>query len=158
MPEDRVLTGRAGWVVRIVVTVHLLAVFAQSVLAGRFLSGDYDSLQLHLINGMVILGLAVAQFVAGAVLRRAGGPVWPQRAAIRVLVVEALQFSFGYERITALHVPLGVMLIVWLTMLTGRAWQRPDPGRPPGRSSRRPGRALVRRRGGETPEDATENR
>jgi hypothetical protein len=65
------------------------------------------------------------------VWRPGRGPGWPALASLALLLAEELQLGFGYARILALHVPLGVAifgLTVAILIGTGRLTRvEPDP-------------------------------
>jgi hypothetical protein len=136
-PESggRGTVGSVGLMLRWAALVHLLAVFTQPVLAGRFLSGDYPMLYLHWLVAIALVSASGLQVVLAAVFRKVGGAGWPLRAAARILVLEGLQFYLGLHRILGLHVPLGVALAVWVTTFTTRLWREPIG---PGAASARP--------------------
>src|SRR5919198_2375922 len=100
------------WLLRAVVTLHLAAVFAQPVLAGRFMSGDYDVLAVHRANGIGVAVIGFAQLaVALLCWRPARGPGWPVPLCIGLTVAEILQIYLGFNRVVGVHVPLGVAIV-----------------------------------------------
>jgi hypothetical protein len=111
------------WVFRLIVTLHAAAAFAQAVLAGRFLSGDFEMLRAHFINSQVVGGLAVAQVVAGILFwRRGGGPGWTALVSGVLLAVEPIQIAAGIKRVIGLHVPLAVLLITASVLFAVWVW------------------------------------
>lgn len=122
------------WLLRAALTVHLLAVLAQPVLAGLFLTGDVDAIAVH---GAVGSGLAaVALVVAGCALAyvaAARGRLWLLLAAGALFLADGLQIGMGYSRQLQLHVPLGVAIVVASVLLAAWAWS-PAAGR--GRGAR----------------------
>lgn len=111
-------------VLRVVAAVHCLVVCIQPVLAGLYLSGDFDALSLHAINGSVVTSLALLQLIAAVVFWLAGrGRGWPAACAAALFVAETLQIGFGYARELHLHIPLGVTIVVGSFMLTVWAWR-----------------------------------
>lgn len=117
------------WAFRAVITLHALAAFAQALLAGRFLSGDYEMLRAHFVNSQVVGALAIAQVVVAFLYwRPGGGPVWPVFASLGLLAVEPLQIAAGIKRVIGIHVPLGVAIITACVLFTVWAW-RPGFGR-----------------------------
>ncbi len=110
------------WVFRAVVAVHALLVFAQALFAGQFLSGNPAALGLHEANGTEVITLvALIQVIASVLLWRPGrGPWFPAVVSIAVAVAEGLQIVSGFEGQLALHVPLGVgVLVTLVAMLVG---------------------------------------
>ncbi len=111
------------WVLRTVVTAQLLLIALQPVLAGWYLSGDFDALGLHGTNagfvvlaGLIVLGCALVYWLAG------GGRGWVPAAAAGLLIAEVLQYGFGYARLLWLHVPLGVAVVIGAVLLTVWVW------------------------------------
>lgn len=103
-------------ILRVVVTVHLLAVAAQAVLAGQFLSGIDHSVVFHEQTGWGVAALGLAQIVAAALLRSPRGSVLPfLLSGILILLAELLQVGTGYGRFLNVHVPLGAMILAGLT-------------------------------------------
>jgi hypothetical protein len=129
--------GRAGrWTYlpfRVIVTAAALLLFDQAVFAGQFLAGTFGSLQTHRENatvaGIVTLGAAVA---AVPVRWPGKGPIWPVFACLGLFGLIALQIALGFARVLAVHVPLGVSIILLTTLLAIRAWRPfPPPASPP---------------------------
>jgi hypothetical protein len=120
-----VLLARASTAV--VITLAL----AQTILAGNFLGGQYDALGLHALGARAITITSAVQIAILAWLWRMGGP----RAALFAGVVQTLllvaEFAAGELRLTALHIPLGVALVVGITQLTTMIWRMPVPVRHP---------------------------
>jgi hypothetical protein len=105
---------------------------AQAVLAGSFLSGQYDALRLHLMTAMVMVTVAVVQAVGVVVLRRAGGSRSVMLLGLAFPVILAGLTGLGMTRMVALHVPLGVLSVVGLLRLAAWVWRTPLPTRVPG--------------------------
>lgn len=120
--EDRV--ARPAWLgLRVFLTLHALLVFAQPVLAGRFLAGDYRMLGVHGTNSTVIGLLGYAQVVVAFVYwRPAGGVAWPAMASLGISAVETVQILLGYARSIAIHVPLGVLVVLVNILMAIWAW------------------------------------
>lgn len=130
--------GVTVWPVRVLATVQLVAVLAQPMLAGLYLSGDFDALGLHSANAVLIEFLALLLLVAalGYWLGGQGRGRVPAAAAVGLVAV-VLQAGFGYSRELALHVPLGVTVVLASVLATYWVWR---PGvRVPRRSWRRGG-------------------
>lgn len=110
---------------RIVITVHALDAFAQAVLAGGFLNGYYGLLGLHRYNailGVVILGYL--QLAVAILYWRPGrGRGWPALACLGISAAESLQIVFGFERMLSVHVPLGVAIVMIMTIMTIWVWR-----------------------------------
>ncbi|HYI05231.1 MAG TPA: hypothetical protein VD858_10100 [Reyranella sp.] len=124
-PDTTSVKPAYSWAFRIVITLHAAAAFAQAVLAGRFLSGDFDMLRAHFINSQVVGGLAIAQLVAGILFWRPGGARgWPALASGALLAVEPIQIAAGIKRVIGLHVPLAVLLITASILFAVWAWRQ----------------------------------
>ncbi|MGW4824764.1 hypothetical protein ACWEP4_39085 [Streptomyces sp. NPDC004227] len=110
-------------------TVHAATLFTQAVLAGRFLSGDYDMLTAHAVNASVIVAVGLVQVVVAVLYWRPGrGPGWPAAVSAVLLVAEAGQAVLGYQRTLGVHVPLGVALIAAGLLLLVQVWRPLPPG------------------------------
>jgi hypothetical protein len=109
---------------RAIVLLHAVLVLTQAALAGQFLAGHGAWLRVHETNAGIIQLVGLVQLVVAVLLWRPGrGPGWPALASLALLVAEEFQIGFGYARVLALHVPLGVAifgLTVALLVGTGR--------------------------------------
>jgi hypothetical protein len=113
---------------RAVVTCEAALALGQAVLAGSFLSGHYQALDLHALNAMATGLTAVAQIVAALLLwRPGGGPGWPLLTGMALFAAEAGQIAMGYGRTLAAHIPLGVAIIACTLLMLVWAW-RPAAG------------------------------
>lgn len=119
------------WLLRVAVTVHLVMVLAQPVLAGLFLTGDVDAITVHGTVGSV-LG-AVTLVLVGAtlayVVRR--GRLWVLPAVVALFLAVGMQIGLGYSRALAVHVPLGVAIVASSLLLAVWVWT-PSAARPRG--------------------------
>lgn len=121
---------------RVVVLLHAALILAQAAFAGQFLGGDAGWVRVHEANAGIIQLTAFVQLVLAILVWRPGrGPGWPALASLALLLVEELQLGFGYARMLALHVPLGVAIFgLTVAILVGtRRLTRaePDPRRRP---------------------------
>jgi hypothetical protein len=101
---------------RTILLLHALAVMAQAVFAGEFLSGLDAPVVFHAWTGWFVLGLSLAQIAAAIGMNRFGGPLWLVVSSIFVCLAEALQVGTGYGRFLGVHIPLGVFVfgaVVW---------------------------------------------
>jgi hypothetical protein len=104
-------------VLRSVVAVQALLVFAQAALVGQFLSGNAAALEWHERNAELVQLLSLVQLVAAIVAWRRGGRAWPVPVSALLVLAVGIQVGAGYNRELALHVPLGVAILgfsVWL--------------------------------------------
>lgn len=122
----------ARWPFRIAMTVATVMLFDQAVFAGQFLGGSYPALDTHRENA-TYAGIAVLVAAVCAIpLRWPGrGPWWPITACVGLFGLIAAQIALGFARMLALHIPLGVAIIVAGIALTVWAWRphRPVSGR-----------------------------
>jgi len=124
MPDVVRATDRWLWVFRFAVSATALLLFDQAIFAGQFLSGVYGALAVH-TNMSTVTVIALFLCVIAAVLLRVRGrgPMWTIAATVGLLAVTALQTFAGYRRILALHIPLGVALIVLISWLAVWSWR-----------------------------------
>jgi hypothetical protein len=111
------------WTLRILLTGHLLAVLAQPVLAGRFLTGDVDAIEVHGLVGS-LLALVAMILMAGALAYVVGGrgALWVLPVTVLLFLAEGFQIGMGYSRQLDLHVPLGVAIVVTAVLLAAWVW------------------------------------
>jgi uncharacterized membrane protein (UPF0182 family) len=123
------------WTLRFLLTGHLLAVLAQPVYAGRYLTGDVDAMQVHGLVGSLLALVAMA-LVAGALayVVAARGRLWLLPATVLLFLAEGFQIGMGYSRQLHLHVPLGVAIVVTAVLLAAWVW---TPAAARGRGCRR---------------------
>ena len=120
------------WTLRFLLTGHLFAVLAQPVLAGRFLTGDVDAMEVHGLVGS-LLALVAMSLIAGALLYVVGGRgrLWVLPVTVLLFFAEGFQIGMGYSRQLHLHVPLGVAIVVTAVFLAAWVWT-PSAARPRG--------------------------
>jgi hypothetical protein len=106
-------------VLRVVAVLHSLAMIVQPVFAGMYLSGDVDALFAHQVNAGVVTAFDVIQLICAIVFSwKGGGRFWPIYTSLAIAVVVEVQVGVGFERVMAIHVPLGVSIIVAQILLT----------------------------------------
>lgn len=106
---------------RIIAVLHTTCVLAQPALAGLYLSGVVDALFFHGRNGDTISVLGLAQLIAAIVFVWRGKGRKPALwTAIGIFLAEMVQMPLGIEGVVALHVPLGVSIVVGQILFT--AW------------------------------------
>lgn len=120
---------------RVVVTAHLVAVLAQPVLAGRYLTGDVDAITAHGAVGSSLAALDLLVIAAAVVYVVGGrGRLWVLPATVLMFVAVGLQIGMGYARQLGVHVPLGVGIVTASVLLTAWVWtpsaRRPRAARP----------------------------
>jgi hypothetical protein len=103
-------------ILRLVLVSHALAVLAQAVFAGQFLSGSDTQVRFHELNGWILLGISAIQILVGSTLMRSGiASLWLVFGSVFVFLGEGLQIGTGYGRFLNVHVPLGVILFAAVT-------------------------------------------
>jgi hypothetical protein len=111
------------WLLRILLTVHLLAVLCQPLLAGLFLSGDVDAITVHGIVGSTLAGFGILLVLGALLYVLAGrGRLWILPVMVALFLVEGLQIGFGYSRDLSLHIPLGVLIVTGSILLAAWVW------------------------------------
>jgi hypothetical protein len=123
------------WILRLLLAAHLLAVLAQGVLAGRYMTGDLDAIATHehlgsrlLLVAAVVIGSALAYVV---IMR---GRWWVLVSAVLLFLADWAEITIGRLRGLDVHIPLGMALAVGATLFAVWAWS-PAAARP--RESRR---------------------
>jgi hypothetical protein len=132
-PVARVRRPRTSlWALRILITAFLLAVLAQPVLAGLFLTGDIDAIAVHGLVGsllafgaLVVIGATIAYVLGGR------GRLWVLPVSVLLFLAVGFQIGAGYERQLELHIPLGVAIVIASVLLTVWVWS-PSATRPRG--------------------------
>ncbi|MFC5995064.1 hypothetical protein ACFQE5_12660 [Pseudonocardia hispaniensis] len=111
------------WALRVLLTGQLLAVLAQPVLAGLFLTGDVDAITGHGLIGSLLplLGLLVVGGASAYVLG-GRGRLWVLPAAVVLFLAEGLQVGMGYARTLQMHIPLGVAIVTVSVLSTIWVW------------------------------------
>ncbi|GLY66781.1 hypothetical protein [Amycolatopsis taiwanensis] len=123
-------TRPSGWVLRAVISAHVVAIFGQPVFAGVFLSGDYDGLRWHAAGANVVTSIGYIQLIAAIVVWVRLRQVWVFLATFAVVTAETVQYFAGLEGALWLHLPLGVITIAALVVQFIDVWWRPLQRRP----------------------------
>ena len=113
------------WVLRVTSMVAAIMLFDQAIFAGQFLSGAYPMLHTHRENA-TYAGISVLLAAAAAVLFRwpGRGPWWPIVAYLGLFGLVALQIVLGFSQALAIHIPLGVTIILAAVILAVLMWTR----------------------------------
>ncbi|WP_433220845.1 hypothetical protein [Microtetraspora malaysiensis] len=123
-------TSLTEWILRALVSAHVVAILGQPVFAGVYLSGDYDGLGWHAAGANAVTSLGYLQVVAAIAvwirLRQAG----PFLATMAVVAAETVQYFAGMSGALWLHIPLGVMTVVAVVVQFIAVWRRPLQRRP----------------------------
>ncbi|HXV92002.1 MAG TPA: hypothetical protein VD813_01785 [Pseudonocardia sp.] len=121
---------------RAAITVHLLAVLAQPVLAGRYLVGDLGAIAAHGVIGSLLALLTLVVGAAAAAYVVVGrGRLWVLPAVVALFLAVGFQIGAGFSRQLDLHVPLGVAIVLTSVLLAIWVWSP---------VARRPRHAAVR--------------
>ena len=111
------------WLLRLAVTAHLVAVLAQPILAGRYLTGDVDAITAHGAVGTALAALDLLVIAAAALYVTGGrGALWVLPAAVLLFLAVGLQIGMGFARRLGVHVPLGVGIVTASVLLTAWMW------------------------------------
>ena len=120
---------RAGFgllliLLRALATVHALLVLSQPISIGQYLSGLYDWLGVHAFGASMVIVSAMLLSVVTIGYAIAGGRPWLAAVGPALFLAEGLQTGMGYQRNLALHVPLGVAIVVATLVFAGWSWSR----------------------------------
>jgi hypothetical protein len=116
--------GWVRWPFRVVMSVAGVLLFDQAVFAGQFLSGTFGALHTHRENATFAGITVVLAAVAAVPMRWPGrGPLWPVFACLGLFGLIGLQIALGFGRMLAIHIPLGVSIILLAGWLVHWAWR-----------------------------------
>lgn len=110
------------WILRLVLLLQGILAAFQPVLAGSFMSGNYDALTEHGRNGGSMIMVTFLALIAAAIHAIAGSRLWPVGLHLVLLVAITMQVAVGHSRNLALHIPLGVALVAVMVWLAVWAW------------------------------------
>jgi hypothetical protein len=121
-PAGRV-PGWAAWLLRVLVLLTAVLVLLQPVSAGLFVTGDVGMLGMHSAGHIFIALVLMLQIVAAILVWRPGrGPSWPIWATVGLFFLVETQAGFGFARMLALHIPLGVLTFGLAVAMLIAAW------------------------------------
>ncbi|MBK1783955.1 hypothetical protein [Prauserella cavernicola] len=117
MTDRSPLGRRARQVLRVLLIVvavaHVILVCAQPLLAGWSLDGDGAALDLHGVNGSIIVTLSMILIGLGILWWRPGrGSLWVPVLATLLFAAETVQLGLGHADVLIVHVPLGVGIVI----------------------------------------------
>jgi hypothetical protein len=116
---------------RVLATCQALLTLLQPILAGRFLSGDFESLLAHRANANALGVVALVQVgVAMTAWRRRRLPSSMVTLSLILLLLITIQIGLGYTRLLAVHIPLGVAIVAGSAGVASRAWRQGTPASP----------------------------
>jgi hypothetical protein len=119
------------WLLRATLLLHAALALAQPVSAGSYLSGNFDILATHGSNGILLVA-ATAVWGVAALGRTAAnrGAGWPLLLLVPVVfMAEGMQIGMGHQRNLAVHIPLGVFIVltaVLLAVWSFTSWAHPQ--------------------------------
>jgi hypothetical protein len=106
-------------VLRVVAVTHAAAACLQPVLAGSYLSGQGAAMRMHEPVGLGLAFVALTQLLTAMIYWRSGGPGWPALLSLAVVAAESVQISMGFARELAVHIPLGVGIVMTALVFAG---------------------------------------
>ncbi|HET6295817.1 MAG TPA: hypothetical protein VFG33_20705, partial [Kribbella sp.] len=108
------------WLLRAILVVHAIAVMAQPLMAGFYLSGDVDAMNVHSPIGSTLWMISMVQIVIALLYWRfGGGQVYPVVVTLGLFVAEFLQMVLGQTRSMTMHIVLGSAIVTTVLMFTG---------------------------------------
>lgn len=110
-----------GWLLRLILSLYAVMAVAQPVLAGSYLSGNFDAISAHGLNGGMLMPAAMLTFPVALchwLLGRGSG--WPVAVVAALFLAQGLQIGMGYSRQLMIHIPLGVAIVA--TVLAVAVW------------------------------------
>ncbi|MTD16609.1 hypothetical protein GIS00_21975 [Nakamurella sp. YIM 132087] len=112
------------WPLRVCTTLLTAGVWAQPLLAGLFLGGEFGALSVHALLAGLLAPLVLGTVIAAVMVVRPGrfSPV-PMVASVLLLIGYLGQFAAGYERNLGVHLPLGVAIVASATVLMCWSWR-----------------------------------
>ena len=122
---------------QVMTSVVVLLTWAQPVLIGLFLGGDFDRLGDHSLVGTLVPAAGMALVATSVLAWRPGG--WSPVVVLyglALFLASGVQVGAGFDRNLGVHVPLGVALAAGGLALAHWAWH---PGRAAADAARRAG-------------------
>lgn len=121
--------GPAVVVFRVVTVLHAALTISQAIAAGGILQASTLGLVVHQAGAGLLWLVSLAQVPIAAIAWRPGGlPAWPIGVSAGLVVGETAQVAVGATGVLAVHVPLGVAIVVAAVGLAGWALRtRPSP-------------------------------
>ncbi|HEU4540750.1 MAG TPA: hypothetical protein VFR23_06445 [Jiangellaceae bacterium] len=118
-----IVPGWAVWLLRVLVLLTAVLVFLQPVWAGLFVTGNVGMLGLHSAGHIFISLMLLLQIVAAVLVwRPGGGPSWPVWTSIGLFLLVGVQAGFGFARVLAVHIPVGVLTFGLTVAMLIAAW------------------------------------
>ena len=113
---------------KVLVVLVALAATAQAALAGRFMSGDFDALEIHTEMASVLGALVIVTAGVVAVRFARRRSLGPELVVAGLLVAgTAVQAAVANINLLAVHVPLGVAVIALSYYQVARTFRSSKP-------------------------------
>jgi hypothetical protein len=136
-----VTTSKLLATMRITATLWAAALAVQAVTAGLLLSIPGGG-GIHNAGALLVYLAGVAQLVGAVVMRRRGGSARLVVTGVVALLLALLQGALGWWGVSAVHVPLGALLLAAAAVQLAQVWAphptavvaRPISGSPTGRT------------------------
>jgi hypothetical protein len=122
--------GLAVVVFRVATVLHAALAISQAVAAGGILQASTLGMIVHQAGAGLLWLVSLLQVPVAALAWRPGGlPAWPIGVSAGLVVAETAQVALGATGVLAVHVPLGVAIVLAAVCLA--AWTvRARPRRP----------------------------
>lgn len=118
-------TGKLFGTLRIMVTLQMVAILGQAVLAGMLLEGQ--ARDLHGMGSLLVHVFGLLQVVFAILVWR------PGRGSARLVVPSVLLLLAGFVQSAAggsefryLHIPLGALMLAGALVMVTQVWSRPQ--------------------------------
>jgi hypothetical protein len=122
---------------RVTVSLHVLAVLAQPITAGRYLAGDGSAVLGHQLGARIVVLLCLVQVVTTVILWwRGGGPSRLVFSNAGLLLAEMIEVSTGMTMAFQWHIPMGVLLFAGAMQVFRDVWSLTPPSAPVPEGSR----------------------
>jgi len=113
---------------RYVLVAHTVCLFAQSALAGEFLSGTDSIVKFHEWTAWVVVAICALQIgIVVFLLRSNQTSLWLLIGSVLILLAEILQTGTGYGRFFRVHIPLGVIVFGAVAAQMISQFRKPAP-------------------------------
>lgn len=126
-PIDDGVTKTGRWsalTYRVLIAVVAVMLFNQAILAGQFMSGTFEALEFHRLGASAAGAVSLLAAIAAGVARfKKRYPLWPALTTLLLFVAIQVQEFAGEQRMLAIHIPLGVLVIMLSAWLTVWAWR-----------------------------------
>jgi hypothetical protein len=76
-------------------------------------------MRLHEPVKVSLVFVALAQLLTATIYWRSGGAGWPALLSLAVIAAESVQITMGFARELAVHIPLGVAIVMTVLVFAG---------------------------------------